>query len=86
MIEKLANEIEKDLEFVTIVGVKEKIRMDVVETISSLQRSGCKIWMLSGDTSWKASYVAIRTGMVPRTNTRYYADFKKLFSMKSVRQ
>lgn len=43
------NVLEKDMEFLGITGVEDKLQEDVCNTLESLRNAGIKVWMLTGD-------------------------------------
>lgn len=49
-IEKMMKKLEKNLEFLGITCIEEKISAETIETINLIKDSGIKLWMVSGDT------------------------------------
>ena len=49
VLEKLAEEFERDMEFLGVAGIEDKVQEGVVEAIQSLKQAGIKLWMLTGD-------------------------------------
>lgn len=49
-IEVLFQDIEINLTYLGIVGVEDTVELQTQEAISSFQKAGIKIWILSGDT------------------------------------
>ena len=49
MIEKAAEQIEKQLELVGATAIEDKLQSGVPDTIDRLRRAGIKLWMLTGD-------------------------------------
>ena len=55
--------LEKDLEFLGVTGVEDKLQDNVSSTIESLRNAGIKMWMLTGDKIETAKCIAISTGI-----------------------
>ena len=49
-LENLYNEIEKDLTFISALGIKEQLRKNAIKTLDLFKQSDMKVWMLSGDS------------------------------------
>ena len=49
-VEALFEELEKETEYLGIVGLEDTITEDTKQTVSLLSRSGIKTWLLSGDS------------------------------------
>lgn len=62
--EALILQIEKDMEFLGITGVEDKLQEDVCNTLESLRNAGIKIWMLTGDKVETATCIAISAGIM----------------------
>lgn len=41
--------MEKNMDFVGVTGVEDKLQNGVIETVGSLRSIGVKVWMLTGD-------------------------------------
>lgn len=41
--------LERNMEFLGVTGVEDKLQNDVQTVISDLKQGGIKIWMLTGD-------------------------------------
>ena len=48
-VEKVVNEMEKELILLGVSAVEDKLQDGVPQTIDSLRRAGIKIWMITGD-------------------------------------
>lgn len=57
------DELEKNVQFLAITGVEDKLQEDCANTIESLKSAGINIWMLTGDKAETVSCVAISTGL-----------------------
>lgn len=55
--------LEKDMEFLGITGVEDKLQEDVRLSIESLRNAGIQIWMLTGDKIETACCIAISTSL-----------------------
>lgn len=49
LLEEVYDTIERDLDYVGITAIEDKLQDQVPETISMLQEAGIKVWMLTGD-------------------------------------
>jgi P-type E1-E2 ATPase len=48
-IKECRSHIEKNMEFLAVTGVEDKLQAGVVETVASLRSIGVRVWMLTGD-------------------------------------
>eukprot|EP00352_Strombidinopsis_acuminata_P000620 CAMPEP_0176345840 /NCGR_PEP_ID=MMETSP0126-20121128/5781_1 /TAXON_ID=141414 ORGANISM="Strombidinopsis acuminatum, Strain SPMC142" /NCGR_SAMPLE_ID=MMETSP0126 /ASSEMBLY_ACC=CAM_ASM_000229 /LENGTH=138 /DNA_ID=CAMNT_0017693061 /DNA_START=737 /DNA_END=1153 /DNA_ORIENTATION=- len=62
-IQKAIAYLERDLEFLAVSGVEDKLQDDVLSTIETLRAAGIKVWMLTGDKVETAKCIAISTGL-----------------------
>ena len=62
-IRNAAELLEKDLEFLGVTGVEDKLQDNVCNTIESMRYAGIKIWMLTGDKVETAKCIAISAGI-----------------------
>jgi len=62
-ISKVVELLEKDMEFLGITGVEDKLQEDVRISIESLRNAGIQIWMLTGDKIETACCIAISTSL-----------------------
>ena len=62
-IEKAIEDLERDLQFLCITGVEDKLQEDVSKTIENLRNAGINIWMLTGDKIETAKCIAISAGL-----------------------
>ncbi|XP_055363620.1 probable phospholipid-transporting ATPase IM [Betta splendens] len=49
LLEKLYDEMERELQFVGVTAIEDRLQDGVPETVSLLQQAGIKIWVLTGD-------------------------------------
>lgn len=49
-IEKMLKKIEKDLTFLGISCIEEKILQETINAVNSIKKAGIKLWMVSGDS------------------------------------
>lgn len=64
--------IEKDMEFLGVTGVEDKLQDHVQTTIDSLKGAGIQVWMLTGDRVETGTSIAISAGLKSRTNELYF--------------
>ena len=48
-LEKVYNQIEKDLDLLGATAIEDKLQDGVPQTIANLRKTGIKIWVLTGD-------------------------------------
>ena len=60
------NELEREMDFLGVTGVEDKLQENVELTIESLKAAGIQIWMLTGDKIETAKCIAISTGLKSR--------------------
>ena len=60
---EVIDELEKNVQFLAITGVEDKLQDECANTIESLKAAGINIWMLTGDKAETVSCVAISTGL-----------------------
>jgi magnesium-transporting ATPase (P-type) len=64
---------DKDLHFMQVVGVEEKLRAHVRETMDKLKKMN--IWLLSGDSNNRVVPVAYKSGILdPSDNVIQFDD------------
>jgi magnesium-transporting ATPase (P-type) len=56
-------EMEKDLEFVALMGMIDQPRDEVAQAISSCHRAGIRVIMITGDYGLTAKAIAVKIGM-----------------------
>ncbi len=49
MIEKVSEELERDLRLLGATAIEDRLQDGVPETIADLKRAGIKIWVATGD-------------------------------------
>jgi len=64
--------IEKQLNFLGVTAIEDKLQDNVKETLSLLQDAGIQIWVLTGDKMETAIQVAIQTGLLHEGNSNEY--------------
>ncbi|CAK83243.1 unnamed protein product (macronuclear) [Paramecium tetraurelia] len=62
-MQKLIEQLEKQLDFIGITGVEDKLQDDVSHTIENLKNAGINVWMLTGDKMETAICIAILSGL-----------------------
>ncbi|CAD8045715.1 unnamed protein product [Paramecium sonneborni] len=62
-IQNMIEQLERQLEFLGITGVEDKLQDDVSHTIENLKNAGINVWMLTGDKMETAICVAILSGL-----------------------
>lgn len=62
-MEECVEELEKNMQFLCITGVEDKLQEDVSKTIENLRNAGMNIWMLTGDKIETAKCIAISAGL-----------------------
>lgn len=67
-ISKIVEELEKDMDFLGIVAVEDRLQENISKTIENLRNAGIKIWMLTGDKAETAKCIAISTAIKERTH------------------
>ncbi|CAJ1392125.1 unnamed protein product [Effrenium voratum] len=50
---EVADRIERSLEVVGITGIEDKLQVGVEDAIVKIRQAGVKLWVLTGETSWK---------------------------------
>ncbi|OMJ93370.1 hypothetical protein SteCoe_3608 [Stentor coeruleus] len=68
MLRKVIDTIEKNMDYLGVTGVEDKLQDGVDKVISKLNSGGIKIWMLTGDKVETAKCIAIATGLRKREN------------------
>jgi phospholipid-translocating ATPase len=58
--------IEKDMEYLGVSGVEDKLQEDVLKTVETLRSAGIQVWMLTGDKNETAKCIAISAGLKHR--------------------
>ena len=66
------NELEREMDFLGVTGVEDKLQENVELTIESLKAAGIQIWMLTGDKVETATNIAISTGLKARKNQLFF--------------
>ncbi|XP_075340439.1 phospholipid-transporting ATPase IC [Odontesthes bonariensis] len=49
LLEKMYNEMERDLQLLGVTAIEDRLQEGVSETIALLQEAGIKVWVLTGD-------------------------------------
>lgn len=69
MLASAADGIEKDLEFLGVTGVEDKLQDGVPETISALLRAGIRVWVLTGDKMATAIAIGYSSALLTQEMT-----------------
>ena len=56
-------ELERDMDFVGITAVEDKLQAGVYSSVELLRNAGIKVWMLTGDKMETAKCICISTGL-----------------------
>jgi len=72
IIDKLADEIEKNLTLIGCTAVEDKLQDDVPNTIRDLLKANIKVWMLTGDKLETAENIGYSCKLIQ-------SDFEKLY-------
>jgi phospholipid-translocating ATPase len=67
-IRKVVDELEKNVTFMGVTGVEDKLQANVQITIESLKQAGISVWMLTGDKVETAKCIAISSGLKSSTD------------------
>ncbi|CAD8189038.1 unnamed protein product [Paramecium pentaurelia] len=62
-IQKAISLLEKDMEFLGITGVEDKLQEEVCSTLENVRNAGINVWMLTGDKIETAICIAISSGI-----------------------
>ena len=65
---RVQNELEREMDFLGVTGVEDRLQENVEMTIEALKAAGIQIWMLTGDKVETATNIAISTGLKTRKN------------------
>ena len=71
-VQRVVEELERNMEFLCVTGVEDKLQVDVTDSIESLRNAGIQIWMLTGDKVETATCIAISTGLKAKTQKLFY--------------
>ncbi|CAD8108619.1 unnamed protein product [Paramecium sonneborni] len=71
---QLFNEIEKDMQIMQVLGIKEKIRPDAKLLIQQMKQADLSLFLLSGDEINKVLPVAYKSGLLLNTDQLLYLD------------
>ena len=69
--QEVIQSLEKDMEFLCVTGVEDKLQDDVVATLETLRNAGIKVWMLTGDKVETGTCIAISAGLKSASQTLY---------------
>ena len=75
-METLQDEIERDLELVSVTAIEDKLQQDVAQTIQILKEAGIQIWVLTGDKIETAINVALSCNLLNEQMQRVIIDGK----------
>ena len=65
-VARVQNSLEKDMDYLGVTGVEDKLQDEVEGTIESMKAAGIQIWMLTGDKIETATSIAISCGLKAR--------------------
>ena len=63
-MESLQDEIEMDLELISVTAIEDKLQQDVGATIQILKEAGIQIWVLTGDKIETAINIALSCNLL----------------------
>ena len=70
-IQEVVSSLEKDMEFLCVTGVEDKLQDDVCTTLETLRNAGIKVWMLTGDKVETGICIAISAGIKASSQSLY---------------
>ncbi|KAM3127182.1 hypothetical protein pb186bvf_020701 [Paramecium bursaria] len=62
-IKRVIDQLEKNMIFLGITGVEDKLQEDVCQTLENIRNAGINVWMLTGDKIETAICIAISSGI-----------------------
>jgi len=71
-VARVQNTLEKDMDYLGVTGVEDKLQENVEGTIDSLKQAGIQVWMLTGDKIETATSIAISSGLKARKNYLFF--------------
>ena len=71
---ELADEVERELEFVGVTAIEDKLQEGVPEAIESLLAAGVKVWVITGDKRETATNIAVSCNLVRRPEALLVLD------------
>jgi len=71
---ELADEVERELEFVGVTAIEDKLQEGVPEAIESLLAAGAKVWVITGDKRETATNIAVSCNLVRRPEALLVLD------------
>jgi magnesium-transporting ATPase (P-type)/class 3 adenylate cyclase len=74
MVEEVADEMERNLQYLGITAIEDKIQQGVPKTINMLLRAGIKVWMLTGDNMETAINIGIACSLTNSEMQRWTLD------------
>ncbi|CDU17892.1 guanylyl cyclase [Plasmodium yoelii] len=82
-LENVANHVEKNLTYLGITGVKDRLQKKVMNTMEMLNQSGVRIWMLTGDNIEYSLHIAFLSNFLNSHTKIFHAmlentSYKKL--------
>ena len=69
--QEVIESLEKDMEFLCVSGVEDKLQDNVCATLETLRNAGIKVWMLTGDKVETAICIAISAGIKSSSQSLY---------------
>ena len=65
--EALVIELEKEMTYIGITGVKDLLQENISESFSYIEQAGLKLWVLTGDKLETAKHICLSTGLAKRS-------------------
>ncbi|XP_067641161.1 phospholipid-transporting ATPase IF isoform X2 [Eurosta solidaginis] len=72
LLEQVYERIESNLDLLGATAVEDALQDDVTDTLTSLQKAGIKIWVLTGDKIETALNIALSCGHIPPDAIKYF--------------
>lgn len=70
-IAKVISILEKNMDYLGVAGVEDKLQEDISKSVENLRNAGIKIWVLTGDKAETAKCIAISAG-IKETNQEIF--------------
>jgi phospholipid-translocating ATPase len=82
MCQDVIKSIEKDMDYLGVTGVEDKLQHKVDKIITRIKSAGIRVWMLTGDKIETAKCIAISTGLKKVDNQ--FIEFTNIESIDKV--
>lgn len=63
-IEAMFRDLEKNLKYVGVAGISNKLLINTTETLGKLKKAGIKLWMVSSDSTTSSFNTAMESGII----------------------